>query len=81
MASQASEFSETQHMMANLLGASSNRWTASGLEISHKFSNFTALPATHGTHHMNDASFTDTIHNTESAKLSSRFKTSTTAGL
>ena len=66
--------------MADLLGSSSNQWTAGGSETSQESSDFTALPATHDTHDTHDVSFTDKIDKAESIRFSSRFKTSTTAG-
>jgi len=84
-ASQASEAIEI-HTMADLLGLSSNQWTAGHLETSHESSDFSAHPATSNTHNTHDAhdvqhvSFTDTIDKAESMRFSSRFKTSATAG-
>ena len=66
--------------MVDLLGSSSNQWTAGGSETSQESSDFTALPATHDTHDTHDVSFTDKIDKAESIRFSSRFKTSTTAG-
>jgi len=79
-ASQASEAIETQHTMAELLGSSSNQWTAGSSETSQESSDFTALPAMHDMHDTHDVSFTNKIDKAESFRFSSRFKTSTTAG-
>ena len=77
---------EIQRMMADLLGVSSNQWTADVSETSHESSDFAALPATHDTHDTHnahdahDVSLTDKIDRAESIRFSSRFKTSATAG-
>jgi hypothetical protein len=66
--------------MADVLGLSSNQWTAGGSETSHESSNFAALPAMHDTHDAEDVWFTDKIDKAESIRYRSRFETSATAG-
>jgi len=94
-ASQESEAIKPQRTLADLLGLSSNQWTASRSETLHESCNFTALSATHNTHNTHnmhnthnthdphnaqDVSFTDNIDKEDSIRFSSRFKTLVTAG-
>jgi len=64
--SQASKAIERPHMMADLLGFSSNQWNASSLETSHESFDSIALPAKynihdmHNEHKVKDASVTNT---------------------
>jgi hypothetical protein len=80
MAPQGSQPIETQRTMVDLLGFSSNQWTAGGSEASQEYSDFAALPATHDTYDTHDASFTKEINNAKLSRFSSRFETSVTGG-
>jgi len=86
LASQSSEAIETQRLMADTHGFSSNQWTTGGLEASYESAPIVAYSATHNTndlfnaHNAQDVSFTDRINMAKSSRSIIRFNNSVTTG-